>query len=275
MIDFHLHPNYSIDSRATIDGMVGSAIEKGLDAICFTTHIDLNPKRSCLDGYIAVNGVLCRFCPEGVEAYIRDVRDAGIKYSDRLDIKLGFELSYGGHFEDQIKEFLERFDYDFILGAVHCMDNLAITSRAESSAFFRINSCVEAVKRYVESTLRLVESGLFRTVAHIDGLKKYGRAFYGPDLDYMLAELLEPVLRRMADLDVGIELNTSALRKGLDEIYPSARILEMASKFGVRVNSVGSDAHVDNQVGCDLEKAYDAIDKFGLDIGQPLAFYDI
>jgi len=41
--DIHIHSNHSCDAKSTIDEMCQAAINKQLDIICFTEHVDLNP----------------------------------------------------------------------------------------------------------------------------------------------------------------------------------------------------------------------------------------
>jgi len=273
MIDFHIHPSYSIDSGVGIDEIIETAMSRGLEAICFTTHIDLNPDRRCLDNYIRCGGRLMRYSDETIKTYITDIRERAEEHSGRIKILMGFELSYGNHFVESIQQFLETYHPDFALGAVHCLDNIAITSRGEATGYFRATSLDKAMGEFVLATEQLVKSRLFKTVAHIDGIKKYGRAFYGETLNRELERLLPPVFARMAELDVGIEINTASLRKGHPDLYPSERLLESARDAGVTVNSVGSDAHEAAEVGFELERAYELIERIGIEIGEPLASY--
>jgi len=273
LIDFHLHPSYSIDSGAPVENIIEAALDKNLQAICFTTHIDLNPKRDCLDNYIRCGGKLRRCCEETVEAYIEDVRASAERYSGRIEVLIGFELSYGTYFENRARDFISENKPDFVLGAIHCIDNIGITARDEAPGYFRSVGVGEAARAFVDATGKLAESGIFATIAHIDGIKKYGRAFYGESLDRELERLFPPVFTRMAELGIGIELNTASLRKGHPDIYPSKRLLELAGEAGVTVNSVGSDAHKPEEVGFRLEEAYRLLDETGIAIGEPLARY--
>lgn len=38
--DYHVHTDFSDDSRAPMDAVVRRALELGLDEICFTEHVD-------------------------------------------------------------------------------------------------------------------------------------------------------------------------------------------------------------------------------------------
>lgn len=272
-IDFHIHPSYSMDSVASVEGMAQEAMKKGLSAICFTTHIDLNPFRNCLDDYIVVDGVMQRLNPNAIERYIDDVRITAERHEKEIDILCGFEFSYGKHFEDKIASFLGRYKPDFYLGAIHCLENIGITAGDEAPGYLRSYSARRCAAQFVQATRDLVESGLFKTIAHIDGIKKYARAFYGNEIDKYLEEFFPPVFERISALDIGLEINTSALRRGHPDLYPSKNILKIAKKYSVKINSVGSDAHTEKQVGYEIELAMGLIEKMDLPIGEPLRKY--
>jgi len=271
MIDFHIHPDFSYDSRASTEDIVEAALDKGIEAICFTTHIDLNPKRRAIDPFIRVDGKLVPLGNDSVEAFISRIHRAADENADRLAIFVGFEFSYGRHFEDEIARFIEKFRPDFYLGAIHCLENIGISGRHEAPGYFRSVGIEKAVDDYFSAMNDLVKSRLFTTVAHIDGLKKYGHRFYGDEL-YRLMELrFGAIFDLMSDSGVGIEVNTSSLRSGFTEMFPSKRLLEMARDAGVTVNSVGSDAHFATDVGFGIESAYRLIERVGIGIAGPLA----
>jgi len=271
MIDFHVHPHHSIDSHAEPAAMVRAAVDKGLRAICFTTHIDLNPRRECLDYFMRIGDKLEWLSDSAVDEYCFEIAGLKDKFAGQIDVWTGFELSYGWHFEDRIARFLERHDADFVLGAVHCLDSIAITSRAEAPGYFRSIDAGGAIEAYCNATAELARSGLFTTVAHIDGIKKYARAYYGDAIDRELEIFLPEVLAALADMGVGIEINTSAMRRGHPDFYPSRTILEFARDAGVKVNSIGSDGHRVHEVGYKLGDALSLIREVGIGVGEPLA----
>lgn len=41
--DLHIHTEFSCDSEADMEQYVKQAIERGMQALCFTDHVDLNP----------------------------------------------------------------------------------------------------------------------------------------------------------------------------------------------------------------------------------------
>jgi len=273
MIDFHIHPDYSQDAEDSARDIVLAAIERKLEAICFTTHIDLNPNRACLDAFLGKNGRLIRFSNDRINEYVNEIEGLTEKYRGEIEILMGFEISYGGHFEEKISEFLHRWKPQFALGAIHCLENMAITANSEATGYFRSKTAEQVAEQFCNALLELVDYGEFKTIAHIDGIKKYARAVYGEKIDRELERKMPEVFNKMAEKQIGIEINTSALRKGHPDLYPSKNILEMAREAGVKVNSVGSDAHRTGDVGASIERAYRLIEEVGIEVGEPLAGY--
>ena len=67
LTDYHVHTQYSDDSDYPMDEVVQNALRLGLDALCFTDHVDYGVKRDWDDP----RGVLYR--PGG---HLRSLRDA-------------------------------------------------------------------------------------------------------------------------------------------------------------------------------------------------------
>ncbi len=270
MIDFHVHSKHSVDSHAEPMDIVRAAMGAGLKAICFTTHIDLNPNREGLDYFMRVDGVLERLSDEAVRRYREEITELKMRFSDEIEIRSGFEISYLRHYHERVREFIDKFPADFVLGAVHCLDNLAVTSSAEVMGYFRATEVSDAVRAYCEAEIGLAKSGLFSTIAHIDGIKKYGRVAYGEAIDRELETRLPPVFDILAEENIGIEINTSAMHKGHPDFYPSRKILLQARGAGVKVNSIGSDAHRACDVGYKINAVLELIREVGIEIGEPL-----
>ncbi|MBN1755369.1 histidinol-phosphatase [bacterium] len=265
-IDYHIHPGYSVDARGNVEEFTREAISKGLGKICFTTHVDLNPQRKVWDLYINLGGKYSRFNRENFSRYTEEVRRIARKYSSKIDVACGAELSYGRHFEDILLDFINGYDLDFIIGSVHCLGNVSITSSQEVFGYFRSHGLKELVQDYYSALYYCVDFGRFGAIGHLDCYKKYGLAYYGPQILTAHREFINPVLELMAQKGVGLEINTSARRKGHQEFYPSNEILEMAYRAGIKLASIGSDAHQPDQVGFLIPDAYELAQDIGFDL---------
>ena len=96
---------------------------------------------------------------------------------------------------------------------------------------------------------RSAESGLFDIMGHVDLVKKFG---HRANAD------LTPEVERTADSfkksGVTVEINTSGLRKPVQEIYPALEVLKIYRGHGVPI-TFSSDSHDPGDVGRDYDKA--------------------
>ncbi len=261
--DYHVHPDYSIDACGSIDEYCQQALKVGIKEICFTPHYDADPERAQIDAYMRVKGELVRLTDDVVKEYIHEVHQARERYAPLgLVVLAGLEVDYASHIEETLRKKLPQFELDFSLGAIHCLEHIAITSTGESEEYFRRKDPRQVCEEYFGVVRDAVGSGLFRTMAHLDAYKVYGIKFYGERILSLHRGLVEPVLELMARNKVGLEINTSPLRKGLKETSPGIEILQAAGHLGVEVNAVGSDAHRIADVGRDLDLAYGLLRTF-------------
>ncbi|NIM99064.1 MAG: histidinol-phosphatase HisJ family protein [candidate division Zixibacteria bacterium] len=255
--DYHVHPNYSLDATGSIDQYCRRALELGLREICFTTHYDSDPFRKDIDPFMRIDGKIVPLSEESVKRYIEDVKRADEEYDPHgLSVKVGLEVDYAPHIEEQLRKDLADFDLDYRLGSVHCLDHIAITASGEAGSYFKKKSAQEMVSEYYEYLRLAVESGLFDVMAHLDIYKKYGLGFYGKKILSAHRGLVESVLERMAENHLGLEINAGVLRRGQKEFSPGSEILQLALSIGVRIVALGSDAHEVNHLGRGIKEAY-------------------
>jgi histidinol-phosphatase (PHP family) len=265
--DWHVHPDYSLDATGTIDQYCRRALELGLEEICFTTHYDSDPYRKDEDPFMRIGGKLVPLCEENVRRYINEVKDAQRKYdSSGLMVKVGLEVDYAPHIEEELKRSLSTFNLDYVLGAVHCLDHIAISASNEAERYFAKKSMEEMVEEYYNILEQAVTSDLFDAIAHLDIYKKYGLGFYGDNILTLHRGLVEPVLEAMVKHDVGMEINTGVLRKGHREFCPGREILITAMQMGVKIAAIGSDAHKIEHLGMGIEEAYRIVESMKRDI---------
>jgi len=269
LIDYHIHPGYSLDATGSIEAFCQEALKKGLKEICFTTHFDTDPLRKKIDPFMIVDG---RQVPlkEGLPRYLQEVKEAQRRYEEMgLLVRLGLEVDYAPHFEEELRETLSGIEVDFLLGSIHCLEGVAFTDRREYERCFQRKSVREMSRRYFENLAALVKSDLFHCVAHLDGYKKYGFTYYGEKIFTAHRDYIEPVLELMSSHDLGTEVSTGALRQGFKDFYPSKEILELIKEYGVKVAVLGSDAHHPEEVGYEIKRAIESLEHLGLDLSLP------
>jgi len=268
LADYHIHPDFSFDAEGSLDDYCQSALKKGLREICFTTHYDTDPRLPDYHRQIRINGKKLPHSVDLFEKYVSAVLEIEEKYlHEGLHVKCGVEVGYYPGCEEEVKELINKYPLYYKLGAVHQIDGVDICnekSMAECAASIGLD---EFADRVFEALRQSAEGRLFDALAHLDMYKKYGLKYYGEEIRGIHRGRIEPVFEIMAQSGAGIEINTSALRKGHDEYYPGMDIVNIARSMGVPVVAVGSDAHRPEELAYDFETvstiAYELMPYYG------------
>lgn len=266
MIDYHVHPDFSPDAQGSVEEFCQRAMDLGLEEVCFTTHYEPDPARREVESII-VRGRKQRVDSDWPVAYLAAIQAASEKFPG-LVVLAGVEIGYEPGLEPVISNFLNRYPFDFVLGSIHCLDHVAITNGDELDRFRREYLChgAESVaERYIHHLRAAAGTRLFDSLGHFDVYRKYIAPLYpGNRFQAAVDRMLPEALDYVAAAGAGIEVNSSALRRGDREPYPSARILKQARDAGVRVYTIGSDAHRPRDLGTGLDAAVGALSALGL-----------
>jgi histidinol-phosphatase (PHP family) len=256
MADYHVHPDFSIDATGSVDDFCQAALKKGLVEICFTTHYDSNPGAPEGERRIRIDGKSEPLTFDAIGKYVAAVAEAHERYFARgLEVKCGIEVGFYPGCEKHIADLFRRFPFQYKLAAIHEIEDICLCCQDRFEACFSRYSCENMADKYFGLAKEAAISGLFDSIAHIDVYKKYGLKYYGDSILVVHRGRIEPVFDLMAKNNVGMEINTAALRRGHDEYYPSMEILNLARNFGVNVSAIGSDAHSPEEVAYDFEAA--------------------
>jgi len=265
LFDYHIHPDYSIDASGTIRQYCDRALEIGLGGLCFTTHYDANPGRIERDGYWRYRGKRVRFDDELIAIYVAEVRKAaGLFVKFGLQVHCGLEIDYFPGVEEEARRLRDKFDLAFVIGSVHCLDNIAISDDKEAPAYFSVKSLGQMADDYF-SLLRLAAScDPFDCIGHLDYYVRYGREYYGDDVDNIETERFDEVFDLLKQNGIGMEINCSQYRFGVNRFHPAENIIRRAAAAGVTITSVGSDAHRPAQLGLGIAQAQILLDELGI-----------
>ncbi len=265
MIDYHIHPNFSQDAEGSMEEYCVRALELGLKEICFTTHHECDPARRDRE-FVQVGGLRMTTDSNWPVAYFAEIERMRKRFPG-LIVRAGVEVGYEMGVEGIVKDFLAHYPFDFVLGAVHLIDHIALTSGAEVDEFravFGHKPAEFVVRRYFEYVRAAAGSGLFDCLAHLDIYRKYIQSMYGPEFVECAEREMESVLKYLVNAGVGLEVNTSALRRGDAEPYPAFSVLRQAREAGISVFTVGSDAHRPGDLGSGIDKTIRSLLELGI-----------
>lgn len=246
MFDYHLHTTVSFDGIDNSRDMAQAAVSAGLKEICFTDHLDYENDPAKAPNLFTME--------EYSEAY------------DHLElpgltIRKGFEFGLTTWNQKELKGFLDKRPFDFIIGSVHFVDGYD----PYDERYWEGKSAEEAFRRYLEGTLDCVKVHEdFDVLGHLTYVCK---SVHNPThrhiqfRDYQ--EITDEILRILVKKGKGMEINSSGVDRTGD-FLPTAEFLRRFRELGGEIITIGSDAHSVDRVGQYHKEALDIVkDIFG------------
>jgi histidinol-phosphatase (PHP family) len=247
IVDYHLHlraPDESLDH--TVEGVerfVEAAVERGLEEIGFTEHVYyFRQTRELWSAPYHLDR-----CVNDIEPYVEAIVEAKRR---GMPVKLGLEVDYEPGKEQETRELLAPYPWDYLLGSIHFIGLAGIDGEPSLVAEVGVE---EAWRRYYDTLAGAARSGLFDSLAH-------------PDLVRMLGPEIPWGWSAVADSLDGtcLEVSSGGLLKPHNRVYPNPELLRQAHERGTRI-TLASDAHVPQLVGRDLDKAIEHARAAGYD----------
>jgi histidinol-phosphatase (PHP family) len=260
--DLHVHPDYSIDASSSIEDYCKRAGQIGLQIIGFSTHYDINPKRLDLDAYMVVDGQRVKATDHGLNRYCEDVINARKNYPE-LRILLGLEIEYFPGIEKEAARLRKQFPFDYFIGSVHCLDDIAISDSKEGKAYFSSRTLQQMTDSYFELLYDCAACGQFDIIGHADYYWRFAVRYFGEAVYDIYKGHLEKIAKVAVKNGIGFEINTAQVRKGKD-FHPQLDFLQELTAFGGIINSLGSDSHKAEHLGSDINKAIANLAKYNI-----------
>jgi histidinol-phosphatase (PHP family) len=239
-----------------VEPFVTAAGVAGVDEIGFTEHVYyFRATRSLWSVRYHTDR-----CVYDLDPYVDAVLEAKRR---GWPVKLGVEVDYVPGREDETRDLLEPYPWDYVLGSIHFIDGFGVDGEPRLIDAVGVG---EAWRRYFDMLMAAARSRLFDSLSHPDLVKMFGdrpeRALE-EDLHVEAAEAL-------AETDVAVEVSTAGVRRPVAELYPDPHFLRVCRGRGVPVTTA-SDAHVPELVGRDFERARDLLRNCGY---ETTTFFD-
>ena len=247
--DYHIHSSVSPDSGESYEAIFQAAQDQGLSEIMITEHYECytpdHKSRFFQDGYL-----------EEYEAAFQRARQ---QYQGPLYIGFGLELGQSNENPERGEAALNSFDFDFVIGSCHKIDNIDLSQYDYNNI-----DTNELLDRYLGSLLEIVRQDRYDCIGHFDLPKRYARR-QGTDLKIDPADpRVEEILRLVIRNGKGIEINTSGLRQGAGDCFPSLPLLKRYRELGGTIVTIGSDAHRAMDVAADIQTGRELLMEAGL-----------
>ena len=259
LTNYHSHTPRCMHATGSEEAYVLRAIDAGYAVLGFADHTPWPYKTDFVAGM--------RMRLNELDGYVRTVRALRSKYADRISIRLGLECEAFPEFYPWLREIREEKGIEYFL-----LGNHYDTNDELHGAYFGRCSDAKQVRRYAETTVAGMESGLFAYLAHPDlFLEGYPR--FDAEAERACRELCEAAKR----LDMPLEYNLlGRQRAGRDRArggygYTTREFWEIAAETGNRA-IIGVDAHAPEQLDCerDYRAARKLLQGMGVEILETL-----
>lgn len=216
-------------------GHAWKAAALGLPEIVITDHYILD-----IDTY--------RITPAEAEEHF--IEAESLTKETGVNVKVGLEVDYYPDREKEIRDFMNRFDFDFIIGAAHFVDGHGIPSEKGARNLLALHGdAAVCSRRSMETLEQAAASGLFDVMAHLDIIKKFMCALAGsvPFSEY--AEGAQRVCTALEETGTGFEINCRGFDHSCGEQYPGPEFLKLLAEYNIENITIGSDAHSEKHTG--------------------------
>lgn len=240
--DYHMHSHHSFDAVQTIEQAAKKAVFEGLDEICFTEHVSMDPEDKSYSTF-------------EFEDYKNEIERVREDFKGRLNIKIGIEAGEPHLYAQDFNTYYNEHELDFIIGSVHNLKRKGLNTN------LRENGVEATYKNYFEDVLNLAANGDFDVAGHLDLVQRYAYKFNGVYKFNEYKDIIYDILKTLIQNGKGIEINTSGYSTGL--LFPKLEILQMYKDLKGEIITVGSDAHNFDRVGEHVARMYALLGDLG------------
>lgn len=258
LIDYHLHNHFSPDSEADTRDLIEAEQALGIKDICLTNHAEWFDHGEAKPGRFDYYEGMRRF--ETIEWELQALRPD----FPEMHIGLGVELQWQTEYMNDLKRFVNDAPLDFVLGSVHIIDGVVISTGKHKETIFPTMNEEEAWTKYFDEMAKLIEWGHLDVLSHFDIVKKFGHEFYGKFEPQKFKPMIQGILEKAVAKGIGIELNTGSLHKRCEELFPHPDILKWAVEMGMEHFTLSSDAHWKKDAGKYVHEALEIAKEVGI-----------
>lgn len=250
--DFHMHTSFSADSQADAREMIQGAIDKGLQTICITDHMDadfpyyeeLGEDPFHLD----------------MESYIQGLSRVREEFADKIDVRIGIELGLQTHLKERYQKLVDSYPFDFVIGSVHLVKGKDPYFR---DAYGDVSDAQLYQDAFEETLANIKVDPPTDILGHIDYVVRYGK-YQEKEYSYQqYADIIDEILRNVIAQGKGIELNTAGFKYGLPFGNPHPDVIRRYRELGGEIITVGADGHKPEHVAYDFHRVSEILKNCG------------
>ncbi|OAP60029.1 hypothetical protein AYL99_05031 [Fonsecaea erecta] len=250
-------------ARDSLDDVVQTAMAKHMSVFALTEHMPRHEQ----DRYPGeTNTIEMHFANEA--AYVAEALRLRQKYKDKIDLPLGFEGEWiRPESADLITRSLSSHPYDFFVGSVHHVHTIPIDydHTMYHDARAKAGGTDERIfEDYFDAQFAMLQALRPPVVGHFDLIRLKSD---DPNQSFKQMQGVWARVSRNLDCIAGyggiLEINSSAVRKGMDEPYPQGEICQAALDRGIRF-CLSDDSHGVDQIAHSYSRVLDFLKQVGI-----------
>lgn len=242
-----------------IDLYLTEAKRKGLTEVGIVDHLyRFKETKSYFEKYIDISNTelgnkqrnwLNQVMTESMEDFVKAITAAKQRWNkEGITLRLGIEADYFPGGEEELKQLLEPFEWDYCIGSVHFIHGWGFDN-PDTQALFNHYDLPTLYKDFFNAVEKAIRSKLFNFVAHLDNLKVFN---YRPDENLLLPHY-QKIAEALIETDTATEINAGLYyRYPVREMCPSPRFLEVLLNHGVAFTT-SSDSHFPDDIGAFID----------------------
>ena len=238
-VNYHTHSTWC-DGKDSPETIVRTAIEKGFDAIGFSSHALL----PISDPWTLQ--------PDTVANYVVEIRALAEKYKEQIRVLCGIEADFISGLVRSDRSVYAHLNLDYIIGSIHEVVSNGVRVPVDHKPELLAAGIANAfggdaqafVHAYFAAEREMVSTCDFDVIGHPDLIRKFNGVLRYFDES---ANWYNEELRHTADAFAAsgklVEVNTGGISRGwIDDAYPSPLFRSLLRERGVRF-ILSSDAH--------------------------------
>lgn len=250
--DCHVHSDCSPRGFDSVIGLCEQAVHRGLMGFAVTDCCDCDRLEEMRFAGRVTESVYC-------------VHKARAVFGGDLIISSGIEVWQPLDAYASADKIINAGQFDIVLASVKKYPDGTKISDVDYSEMTE-NEIVKNLEYYYELLYRTVKWGNFDVLSQLTLPMRYIQSSEAPYFSIRYCDdIIENILRYLAENDKALEVNTAALRGKLNMILPPVRYLRMFRELGGKYITVGSGAHGVESLGSDLSEGISLVAEAGFE----------
>ncbi len=261
LVSFHGgHSGEFCDHAADLlEDIIKAYIEKGFSHVGISEHIPPLEDRFLFPEEVEAGRTISSM-QERFGRYMKELRRLAHVYESEIKIYTGMETEVWPGYEKQIKELIQLYQPDYMVGSVHHVEEISFDFSPETyqTAAQKCGSISGMYARYFDLQYEMIQTLRPFVVGHFDLIRIYDPSYRERIKEPDIQKRIHRNLDLIKSLGLVMDLNLRPLAKGKDEPYPTQSILEKIQKAGIPMLP-GDDSHGADQAGCHVSQGIELL----------------